>query len=150
MATQADVALAPGAEGIEDNPADAVEAPATVAIASARREAFLLDSRVAEAPTLTPTTLTAILKPGESVAEHKIGYVPGAPPVGELMFVLDLTGSMGGELANAKANSINIMNAIAGVIPNTRFGVISHMDYTGYYGGCGYSRRYGSESYGDY
>ena len=49
-------------------------------------------------------------------------------------------------LNNAKANSINIMNALLGLIPDSQFGVISHMDYDGDHGGCGY----GPTQYGDF
>jgi len=101
-------------------------------------------------PTLTPETLTATLKPGESICEHKVAFIPGAPPKGELVFCLDLTGSMGGELANVKVNSINIMNKIKSIIPDMRFAAVSHMDYTKTYSGGGYSALYGSSNYGDY
>lgn len=99
---------------------------------------------------LTPTELIATLAAEESIDETKTGYIEGAPPKGDLMFCVDLTGSMGGELANAKVNSINIMNAVRGVIPDTYFGVMSHMDYVGNYTGCGYSNTYGDASSGDY
>ena len=88
------------------------------------------------------------LKAGESVLESKKAVSTGAPSKGDIMFVLDLTGSMGGELNNPTANSVNIMNQIRAVIPDTEFGVMSHMDYPGFFSGCGYSATYGSA--GDY
>lgn len=91
---------------------------------------------------LTPL-VEATLKEGESHTETLTGTVAGAPSAGDVMFVLDLTGSMGGVLNNAKVNSINIMNAINGLIPNTNFGLMSHMDYVGSFSGCGYASTYG-------
>lgn len=93
--------------------------------------------------TLTPS-IEATLRPGESHTETVTGTIDGAPSLGDVMFIMDLTGSMGGELNNAKANSINIMNAIRNLIPNTNFGLSSHMDYPAYYSGCGYGTTYGN------
>lgn len=90
---------------------------------------------------LTPD-LTATLWPEESHVETLTATINGAPSVGDVMFIMDLTGSMGDELNNAKVNSINIMNAIRSLIPNTNFGVSSHMDYVGTYNYCGYSSFY--------
>lgn len=95
---------------------------------------------------LEPALLEKTLKTGESFIEKKTATLTGAPPKGDIMFTLDLTGSMGGELNNVKANSVNIMNQIRSFIPDTEFGVISHMDYNGYYSGCGYSTSYGGGS----
>ena len=92
---------------------------------------------------LTPEYLHATLAAEQSIGETKTAYIGGAPAKGDLMFCFDLTGSMGGELNNAKVNSMNIMNAVRGVIPDTYFGLMSHMDYPGFYSGCGYSANYG-------
>ncbi len=88
-------------------------------------------------------SIEATLRPEESHIQTLTGTINGGPSVGDMMFVMDLTGSMGGELSNAKVNSVNIMNAIRGLIPNTNFGLISHMDYNGSYTSCGYSAQYG-------
>ncbi|HSJ68758.1 MAG TPA: vWA domain-containing protein [Anditalea sp.] len=100
-----------------------------------------------EASSLTPS-IDVTLLPEESHMEKLTGTISGAPSVADLMFIMDLTGSMGGELNNAKNNSINIMNSIRSIIPNTNFGLISHMDYLGYISGCGYGNTYGGV--GDY
>jgi hypothetical protein len=99
---------------------------------------------------LTPTSLEATLKPEEAVTETKTACLDGAPPKGDVLFSMDLTGSMWDELATVKANSVNIMNALRVNLPDTWFGVISHMDYPASYNYCGYSNTYGSSSYGDY
>lgn len=96
-----------------------------------------------DASSLMPELLAATLRGGESVSQLNTAVIPGAPPMGDLIFCLDLTGSMNGVLSNAKANSINIMNKVRSVIPDTHFAVMSHMDYVGVYSGGGYSNTYG-------
>ena len=90
------------------------------------------------------TTCNATLKPGQSVRQTLSVRIPSVPAKADIMFVLDLTGSMGGELSNAKRNSINIMNRVASLIKDVRFGVASHMDYPGRFNSCGYNSNYGS------
>jgi hypothetical protein len=101
-------------------------------------------------PTLEPTTVSARLAPGESLPEHKTLTLPESamPPRADIIFVMDLTGSMGGELEQVKKGATTIMNKVQGDIPDgdVRFGVISHMDYSGLYSGCGYSSIYGYDS----
>ena len=111
---------------------------------------------------MAPTATTpAVLTPaeliisgahrGDTFSEHKELHLPAdvAPAKGDILICFDLTGSMGGELSNVKNNAINIMNAVRALIPDTRFGVVSHMDYPGYFSGCGYYDEYGSSYYGD-
>ncbi len=105
-----------------------------------------VDSRAACAQALSPTTLTATLKPGQSVSESKTACLDGAPTKGDVLFCFDLTGSMGGILNNVKANSINIMNAVSASISDSHFGLISHEDYPGFHSSCGYSATYGAAS----
>ncbi|CAK8721575.1 VWFA domain-containing protein [Candidatus Electronema halotolerans] len=99
-------------------------------------------------PTLEPTTVSATLAAGESLPEHKTLTLPESvmPPRADIIFVMDLTGSMWGALNQVKAGAVDMMNKIAAEIPDVRFGVISHMDYPGSYSGCGYSSPYGSSS----
>jgi hypothetical protein len=92
---------------------------------------------------LLPEEFSATMKSEASVTETKTAFVSGAPPKGDVLFMMDLTGSMGGELENAKANSVNIMNAIGSVIADAQFGLVSHMDYLGGFSSCGYSATYG-------
>jgi hypothetical protein len=134
-------------EAFPDNPESPDVPAATVALEESAAIASLLSTPVA---TITPAEVTAVLAPGESIAESKLVNLPPGvlPPAADIMFALDLTGSMGGELNNVKVNSINIMNAIRAAIPDSRFGATSHMDYNGSFSGCGYSATYGSG--GDY
>ncbi len=87
--------------------------------------------------------IVATLSPEESVSQELTAKIDGAPSTGDVMFMLDVSGSMGAVLNTAKANSINIMNAVRGLIPDTNFGVISQVDYNGSFSGCGYSDTYG-------
>ncbi len=109
-----------------------------------------LKSALAVESTLEPEPIVAELYAGESVFETEMATVGSAPPQGDVVFLVDLTGSMGGELYNAKTYSTNIMGQINALIPDAYFGVISHMDYTGTYYTCGYNSQYGSTYYGDY
>lgn len=100
--------------------------------------------------TISPTTLTATLNPGESVGETKTVDLPAEIPVGDIIFAFDLTGSMAGEIATAKAEAINIMNSLDALISDAQYGVMSYMDYPGFYSSYGYSALYGDAGSGDY
>lgn len=97
-----------------------------------------------ESSSLEPATLEATLRAGESIVEIKTGHLASAPPLGDIMLSFDLTGSMGGAINGAKANAIAIIGGVRGLIPDSQFGVMSHMDYNGSYNYCGYSSSYGS------
>ncbi|WP_154859655.1 vWA domain-containing protein [Cyclobacterium xiamenense] len=90
--------------------------------------------------------IEATLMPEESHTQTLTGKINGAPSTGDVMFMLDVSGSMGRVLNTAKANSINIMNAVRGLIPDTNFGAISQVDYSGPFAGCGYSSTYGAST----
>ncbi|HEU4454535.1 MAG TPA: hypothetical protein VFR81_15815 [Longimicrobium sp.] len=97
----------------------------------------------ADSGTLEPAAFAAVLRPGETVVEHKTARLPASPPRGDVVFSMDLTGSMGGELNNMKVNAVAIMNAVGGVIPDVSFGVTSYEDYAATYSSCGYFSEYG-------
>jgi hypothetical protein len=78
-------------------------------------------------------------------------------PKADVVFAIDLTGSMGDEIAQVKANATSIMNSLAAQIADVQFGVITFMDYDGYYTTeasgstpLWYNATYGSVLYGDY
>ena len=98
------------------------------------------------AASLTPAALTARLRPGESITESKTAFLPSAvrPPMGDILISFDLTNSMYQELNNIKNNAQNILAAVRNKIPDTRFGLVSHMDYNGYFESPGYEALYGS------
>lgn len=119
---------------------------------SARKDAPTVSTTVVPAE-LTPATFTATLRPGQQTTEAKALYLPSTvtPAKLDLLISFDLTGSMGEELENVKVNSINIMNAVQALIPDSRFGVVSHMDYPNSYEGCGYGPiEYGTTGCSDY
>jgi hypothetical protein len=130
----------------DTNPPVPVAATAPTADIKPAPEFFPAPASDKEDATLTPASLEATLRAGECISESKLLHMPAdvAPAAGDILFIMDLTGSMGGELSNVQVNSVNIMNAIRAVIPDTRFGLISHMDYNGSYNSCGYSSSYGS------
>jgi hypothetical protein len=100
--------------------------------------------------TITPSTLNATLRPGQSVSEHKIVFLPGTIPKGDVIFAIDCTGSMSGAIATTKTQAINIMNTIGTLISDCQFGLMSFMDYPHSYDSFGYSATYGAASSGDY
>ncbi|MEA1893822.1 MAG: vWA domain-containing protein [Euryarchaeota archaeon] len=59
-------------------------------------------------------------------------YGTATGPV-DILFAMDLTGSMGGELDAMKSESKAVMNAVNVMIPDSRFGLVSYMDYNGTY-----------------
>jgi hypothetical protein len=61
----------------------------------------------------------------------------------DVVFAFDLTGSMTPVLESAKSNSTTLMSQIAGLVPNSAFGVCSFADYLGTYGACGYEGVFG-------
>ncbi|MCP4569645.1 MAG: HYR domain-containing protein [FCB group bacterium] len=99
---------------------------------------------------LTPPTLTATLEAGQSVSETKTATVTGIIPKGDIVFAFDLTGSMSTSINTAKAQAVNIMTSLNTLIGDSKFGVMSYMDYPHSYSSCGYSATYGSPSSGDY
>jgi hypothetical protein len=129
--------------------------PATVKLINPKEKKHSNNSILNNDPALTPIELSAKLMPGESVSEKKNLFLPPmvTPRRGDIIFCFDLTGSMGGELNNMKINSQNIMTQVRGGIPDSWFGVISHMDYPtypNYLTSCGYMGIYGDGAWGDY
>ena len=59
-------------------------------------------------------------------------YGTATGPV-DIVFAMDLTGSMSGELSAMKSESKAIMNAVSVMAPDSRFGLVSYMDYDGIY-----------------
>ncbi len=133
-----------------ENPKDNVGYRAVVPIPPVPEQPALLG--LGDPPTLTPPVLSVTLRPGESVVEQKLLHLPEspAPTKADIIWCFDLTGSMGGEVDSMKANVLAIMNGIKGLVPDSYFGVISHMDYPATYDFCGYYETYGSAAHGDY
>ncbi len=77
-------------------------------------------------------------------------------PKADVVFAIDLTGSMLEEIDEVKENATTIMNNLAAQIADVQFGLITYMDYDGYYStyssdtGTWYNATYGWVGYGDY
>jgi len=101
--------------------------------------------------TIDPDTITVTMCPGESIEEHKTVTLDEIP-IGKLdvMFLFDLTGSMGGVIDSAKADSITMMADIQAQVADSAFGIGSFMDYPGSFDYCDYSAQYGDAGSGDY
>lgn len=95
---------------------------------------------------LTPETIDITVNAGESFVESKTLYIPENPPLIDIMLSFDLTGSMAGIINIAKRKATELINALITTYPTAdfAFGVISYMDYNGYFSSCGYSSSYGS------
>lgn len=104
---------------------------------------------IASAGTISPSTIEVTLNPGESVDETKT-VTTDPTPVEKLdvLFVIDLSGSMWDELDEVKDSIQDIMDDIKAEVPDSAFGVASFVDYPGYYSCCDYSAWYGYS--GDY
>jgi len=103
---------------------------------------------VAEGVEISPDyTSFENVNPGESRSVDMTVTVGDRPITkADVIFAIDLTGSMGGELASVKNSSITIMEGIRAEISDTWFGVASFMDYNGYFSYPGYASTYGSGS----
>jgi hypothetical protein len=101
---------------------------------------------------ISPDTVEAELSPCESINIAKT-VIPEIPLRADVVFAFDLTGSMSGTIATAKAKSGVIMTKLETDYPDVDFNyaVMSYMDYPHTYSSCGYNNRvYGSSSSGDY
>jgi len=74
---------------------------------------------------LEPATVTATVPAGSCSNQLTQLYLPPAPPLADVMFSLDLSGSMGQELSEVQANIARIYNELSQVIPSLAFGVAS-------------------------
>jgi len=95
------------------------------------------------APVIVDTVYKGDTCLGTAVHTSTLG-VPATYACADVMFVFDLTGSMGVELSDAQANANAIMDSLKSSIADIRFGVASHSDYPAFYDYCGYSATYGS------
>lgn len=97
------------------------------------------------AEALEPDTLETTLRAGETVSEQKTAFLTPDIPQADVMFAMDLTGSMDGELANLQQNAKQVIDALSLLINDLSFGLISFEDYPATYSGaenCGYAATY--------
>lgn len=119
-----------------------IPAPPPVQAASSQQAAL---PAAPDATIVTPGRQTLTLSPGQSTT-FKVTVTTDEDPIekGDVMFVFDLTGSMGSELAQTKISATDIMSNIVTALPKTWFGVASFMDYNGFFSYPGYAQSYGS------
>jgi hypothetical protein len=98
---------------------------------------------------ISPETVEAELCPCERITVTKEVTID-IPLRGDVIFAFDLTGSMGGTIATAKAKAQDIMDCVDALGVDVNYGVMSYMDYPDSYDYCGYSATYGSSASGDY
>ncbi len=99
---------------------------------------------------VTPDRFETTLQAGQSDNDPIVVALPGRIPKADIVFSLDLTGSMYLEIDTVKREIVNIMTALDSVVDDARFGVVSYMDYPAYYESYGYRSLYGHSFYGDY
>jgi len=91
----------------------------------------------------TPATIEATIDPGGVENDLIRVCLPESAPTGDVVFIFDDTGSMGGVINTVKAKAGTIMTGVRGAIPDTNFGVGSFVDYPHSYNSFGYDDSYG-------
>lgn len=81
-------------------------------------------------PGLDPSSVSRTLFPGESTMITKTVHTPAFPPVLDVMFLSDTTGSMSSAISNVASNATSIMNTVLAGQPNTQFGAAQYRDVT--------------------
>jgi hypothetical protein len=78
-----------------------------------------------------PPEVEDALDPGESIIVEKTVTTTEIPPMPDIYFMSDTTGSMGPVIAAVAGNATDIMNAIAAVQSDAQFGAGNYKDYPG-------------------
>ncbi|MFC5288095.1 Calx-beta domain-containing protein [Actinokineospora guangxiensis] len=81
-------------------------------------------------PGVTPSTVDVTLGPGQSTTVAKSVTTAAVPPNPDLVLLADTTGSMGGAIANVKANAGEITSDVLGAQPSAQFAVAEYKDFT--------------------
>ncbi len=81
------------------------------------------------ADSLTPAGTTLVLVPGGSQTVEQVLHLDALPQKADVVIAVDTTGSMGGAIADAKADATAIVNGVKGLIPGARFAVVDFKDY---------------------
>lgn len=81
-------------------------------------------------PGVNPSNVTSTVNPGDTVTVAKTVHTPAIPPKPDLVFLADTTGSMGGAIANVKANATSIMNSVQSAQADSQFAAASYKDFT--------------------
>jgi hypothetical protein len=96
---------------------------------------FVVSVAVAQDVTLDPAAITGTLTAGESQNAQITITLPESVPRGDVVFAIDTTGAMGLVLDALRDQGNQIMAEINSKIEDSRFGVVSFMDYPQSYTG---------------
>ncbi|MCP2170035.1 Calx-beta domain-containing protein [Goodfellowiella coeruleoviolacea] len=77
-----------------------------------------------------PSDVEVTLGPGASATVAKTVTTPSVPPNPDLVFLADTTGSMGGAIANVRANAASVTSAVLSAQPSAQFAVAEYRDAT--------------------
>ena len=69
------------------------------------------------------------MAPGDSITITKTATTPEIPPLPDVYFLADTTGSMGGAIANVQANAGTILASIQTADPTAMFGAGNYKDF---------------------
>ncbi|GAB3158582.1 Calx-beta domain-containing protein [Amycolatopsis stemonae] len=94
--------------------------------------ALLAPAAVAAAapPGVDPATVDLTLAAGQSTTVTKHVTTSAVPPNPDLVLLADTTGSMGGAIANVRANANAITGDVLAAQPTAQFGVAEYKDFT--------------------
>ncbi|MGW4524013.1 Calx-beta domain-containing protein [Amycolatopsis sp. NPDC004378] len=94
--------------------------------------ALLAPAAVAAAapPGVDPATVDLTLAAGQSTTVAKHVTTSAVPPNPDLVLLADTTGSMGGAIANVRANANAITGDVLAAQPTAQFGVAEYKDFT--------------------
>ena len=81
-------------------------------------------------PGVEPKTVSdSMLIPGEFVVASKTVTTPAIAPKPDIYFLADTTGSMGGAIANVRANAATILSQVAAQANDPQFGAGNYKDF---------------------
>lgn len=83
----------------------------------------------ADTPGVTPNSLEATVRPGESLDVEKTVTLPVIPPKLDLVLVVDLSGSYWDDLPNIKSKGPNIFTGIRASVADSQFGLATFVDF---------------------
>jgi hypothetical protein len=89
---------------------------------------FALFGSALAAPGVEPASVTQSVDPGASFEVNKLVNTPEIPPKPDVVLLVDVTGSMGGAIANIKSNLASVISTVKGSQPNAEFAVASFGD----------------------
>src|SRR5204862_37916 len=74
---------------------------------------------------ISPASATLVIAAGSSGSENKTVGVPAVPPKADIEIAIDTTGSMGFSIAQAKADALDIVSGVQGLVSDTQFSIVA-------------------------